>query len=67
MNGHEISEIFGCVLLVIGILVILISLLTGMVISGSEGGSDVATYLRIGSATVGLFFIASGALIAWKR
>jgi hypothetical protein len=67
MNGNEISEIFGCVLLVLGILVILISLLAGMVISGSDSAGEVFSYLQIGSTTVGVFFIASGALIAWKK
>jgi hypothetical protein len=67
MNGNEISEIFGCVLLVLGILVVLISLLTGMVISGSDVGGNVFSYVQIGCATVGLFFIASGAFITWKR
>ena len=67
MNGNEISEIFGCVLLVLGILVVLISLLTGMVLTNPGKVGDVVSYFRIGSAAVGFFFIAGGAFIAWKR
>ena len=41
MNGREISEIFGCLLLVLGVLVVLVSLLFHIVISSSTNGVKV--------------------------
>jgi uncharacterized membrane protein YcjF (UPF0283 family) len=67
MNGREISEIFGCLLLVLGVLVVLVSLLVHIALSGATEGGSPFGYLQISSATVGVFFIASGAFITWKR